>query len=293
MPCLHALFIMIAAAACSTDGLLQEIKGIALTAGGHVGAAVMLVETGKTVSWNGNQRFPMQSVYKLPIAIAILQLVDSGRLQLDRKVRLQERDLPPASVHSPLRDQYPHGDAALSIRELLRAMIVESDGTASDLLLGLVGPKIVTSFMNSLGAKDLAVASSEKEMAGGEEVQYRNWATPESMVVLLSMLQKGRGLAAPSREMLLAWLTETPTGPQRIKGLLPAGARVAHKTGTSATVQGLTRATNDAGVITLPDGRHLAVAVFVSDSIADLGTREGAIARIARAAWDCYTGTQK
>ena len=293
MPCLHALFMVIAAVACSTAGLLQEIKSIALPAGGRVGAAVMLVETGKIVSWNGNQRFPMQSVYKLPITIAILQLIDSGRFQLDQKVQLQERDMPPASVHSPIRDQYPHGGVEFSIRELLRAMIVESDGTASDLLLGLVGPKIVTGFMNSLGAKDLFVATSEKEMARNEEVQYRNWATPDSMVILLSMLQKGRGLAAPSREMLLAWMTETTTGPQRIKGLLPAGTRVAHKTGTSATVQGLTRATNDAGIITLPDGRHLAVAVFVTDSTADLSTREGAIARIARAAWDCYTNTQK
>lgn len=186
-----------------------------------------------------------------------------------------------------------HGGVELSIRELLRAMIVESDGSASDLLLGLMGPKVVTGMMNSLGAKDLVVANSEKEMARSEEAQYRNWTSPESTVVLLSMLQKGRGLTAPSRELLLAWMTESPTGPQRIKGLLPAGTRVAHKTGTSATVQGLTAATNDAGIITLPDGRHLAVAVFVSDSTSDLSSREGAIARIARAAWDCYTTTQK
>jgi beta-lactamase class A len=293
MPCLHVLLMLIVAAACSTAGLLQEIRSIALPAGGHVGAAIVLVESGKIVSWNGNQHFPMQSVYKLPIAIAILQLVDSGRLRLDQRVRLEERDLPPASVHSPMRDQHPQGGVEFSIHELLRAVIVESDGAASDLLLGLVGPKIVTGFMNSLGAKDLVVATSETEMARNEEVQYRNWASPEATVVLLSNLQKGRGLSAPSRQMLLAWMTETPTGPQRIKGILPAGTRVAHKTGTSATVQGMTRATNDAGIITLPDGRHLAVAVFVSDSIADLSTREGAIAKIARAAWDCYTSMQK
>ena len=126
MPCLHAFLMAIVAATCSTAGLLQEIKSIALLAGGRVGAAVMLVETGKTVSWNGNQHFPMQSVYKLPIAIAILQLVDSGHFQLDQKVQLQERELAPVSVHSPMRDQYPHGGVEFSIRELLRAMIVES-----------------------------------------------------------------------------------------------------------------------------------------------------------------------
>jgi beta-lactamase class A len=293
MPCFHALLMVIAAAACSTAGLLQEIKNIALPVGGQLGASIMLVETGKIVSWNGNKHLPMQSVYKLPIAVTILQLTDTGRFQLDQKVRLVESDLAPASVHSPIRDQNPRGGVEFSIRELLRAMIVDSDGTASDLLLRLVGPKIVTASANSLGAKDLVVATSEKEMARSEEAQFRNWATPEAMVVLLSMLQKGRGLAAPSRAMLLAWMTETTTGLQRIKGLLPEGTRVAHKTGTSATVQGMTHATNDAGIITLPDGRHLAVAVFVSDSTADLSTREGAIARITRAAWDCYTNTRK
>jgi beta-lactamase class A len=88
--------------------------------------------------------------------------------------------------------------------------------------------------------------------------------------------------------LLLGWMTETATGPRRIKGRLPPGTPVAHKTGTSSTRNGLTRATNDAGLVTLPDGRHLALAVFVSDSPADEGAREGVIAEIARAARDCW-----
>ena len=76
------------------------------------------------------------------------------------------------------------------------------------------------------------------------------------------------------------------TGPRRLKGLLPTGTVVAHKTGTSGTENGETAATNDIGIITLPNGRHIAIAVFVSDSPADEGTREGVIARIAKAAWD-------
>ncbi len=79
-------------------------------------------------------------------------------------------------------------------------------------------------------------------------------------------------------------------GPRRIPGLLPAGTRVAHKTGTSRTLGGLTRATNDVGIVLLPDARHLAVAVFVADSQADEATREGVIARVARAAWDRWSG---
>ena len=85
-------------------------------------------------------------------------------------------------------------------------------------------------------------------------------------------------------------MTETPTGPKRLKGLLPTTTVVAHKTGTSGSSNGITAATNDIGLVTLPDGRHLAIAVFVSDSPADLATRERVIAEIAKAVWDQYVG---
>ena len=135
----------------------------------------------------------------------------------------------------------------------------------------------------------MTVATTEKAMALDGKAQYRNHATPEAAVALLSLLQEGRGLSAASREMLLADLTAVETGPRRLKGRMPEGTPVAHKTGTSGTHGGLTRATNDIGIITLPDGRHLAVAVFVMDSRAAESAREGAIAAIARAAWDCWT----
>jgi beta-lactamase class A len=117
-------------------------------------------------------------------------------------------------------------------------------------------------------------------------VQYRNWATPVGIVDLLRAVQLGTGLSPASRSLLLQLMTDTTIGARRLKGLLPPGTVVAHKTGTSATSAGVTAATNDVGIVTLPDGRHLALAVFVSDSPADLATRESVIARIARAAWE-------
>jgi beta-lactamase class A len=234
----------------------------------------------------------MQSVYKLPIGMTLLRRVDEGALRLDGRVRVEESDLVPSEVHSPLRDKYPRGGAELSVGELLRAMLVESDGMASDILLRLDGgPARVNEFLRGLDAGGVVVATTEKEMAGGELVQYRNHATPLAMLGLLRSVQEGRGLSAASHALLLQLMTECATGPHRLKGLLPAGTPVAHKTGTSGTVRGLTRATNDVGLITLPDGRHLAVVVFVSDSTADEATRERVIAKIARAAWDWAVGT--
>ena len=284
---------MAAAAACAPGTLRQEIGRIAGQAGGTVGAAVVLLETGEREEMNGARPFPMQSVYKLPIAMAVLEEIDSGRLRLDQKVRIEKADLTPPVV-SPLREKYPEGGVELPVRELLRAMIVQSDGLACDLLLKLVLPADVTRYLRGLGITDMTVATSEKAMALDVQAQYRNHATPVAAAALLSLLQEGRGLSAASREMLLADLTAVETGPRRLKGRLPEGTSVAHKTGTSGTHGGLTRATNDIGIITLPDGRHLAVAVFVMDSRAPESARDGAIAAIARAAWDCWTtGTLK
>jgi beta-lactamase class A len=83
-------------------------------------------------------------------------------------------------------------------------------------------------------------------------------------------------------------MAESTPGAKRLKGQLPAGTIVAHKTGTSGTQNGITAATNDIGIITLPNGKHLAIAVFVSDSPADETAREEVIAKIAKAAWDAY-----
>ncbi len=84
-------------------------------------------------------------------------------------------------------------------------------------------------------------------------------------------------------------MTDASTGPKRIKGLLPAGTIVAHKTGTSPTnSEGLSPATNDVGIITLPNGKHLAIAVFVCNATDDEATREGVIAKITKAAYDFY-----
>lgn len=111
-------------------------------------------------------------------------------------------------------------------------------------------------------------------------------ATPDAAITLLRALHEGQGLSESSQALLLRLMTETPTGPRRIKGLLPEGTVVAHKTGTSRTVNGVTAATNDVGIVTLPNGQHLAIAVFVSDSPANATIREEVIAKVARAAWD-------
>lgn len=278
---------------CATNSvanLQKHFADIAKDANGRVGVAVELLETKESILLSGQEKFPMQSVYKLPIGMAVLHRVDEGTLKLEQLIRVTTNDFVTTMQYSPIRDAHPLG-AELSVSNLLRQMVSESDGTACDVLLRLLdGPASVDHYLRKLGVTNVVVATTEKEMGQDELVQYRNWAAPEGMTELLGMLHEGRGLSVPSRKLLFQFLTETSTGRQRIRGLLPPGTRVAHKTGSSRTVNGLTRATNDAGIVTLPDGRHLAIAVFVSDSVANDATREAVIARVSRAAWGYWTG---
>ncbi len=262
----------------------RSIDSLAGGANGRVGVAAMILETGDLVSTRGNDRFPMQSVYKLPIAMAVLQRIDAGKLKLSDEIHVRKSDMIPG-IHSVIRDMTPDG-TRLTARELLRDAIVESDGVASDMLLIWAPPATVTAMVHKLGVDSMTIVASERAMAADPMVQYRNWSTPLGAIQLLRALQTGKGLSTPSRVLLTGWLTETAIGEKRIKGLLPPGTAVAHKTGTDATSNGLTRATNDIGIATLPNGQHLAVAVFIKDSRASEAQREAVIARIARAAWD-------
>lgn len=269
-------------------GLSEQFEQIAKNSGGRVGIAATVLETGENVFSNSKERFPMQSVYKLPIGMAVLSQVDAGKVKLNQKIRIGKSDILKTSRILPV-EKYPDGTEQ-TIEELLRLMVSESDNTASDALLKLIGgPDSVMQFLNKNGISGIEIANYEKEFAADWKVQYNNWATPEAAVELLRSLHEGRGLSAQSSSLLLKFMTDSPTGPRRLKGLLPKDAVVAHKTGTSGTKDGLTAATNDIGIVTLPNGRHLAIAVFVSDSRADEEKREETIAKIARAAWDHWS----
>ncbi len=269
--------------------LLTQIKEIAPEAKGVVGVSILGLESGDTLNYNGNSRLVLHSVMKFPIAMTVLNLVDKGKYKLDQKVKVSKKDMLSKNMYSPLRDKYPDG-TEISLSELLSYMVSQSDNTACDFLLSKIGgPAVVEAYIQSLGIKGIAINASESEMAAAWEVQYTNWSKPAAMVHLLDILYHDKALSKTSNDFLLKVMTETTTGPKRIKGLLPADAVVAHKTGTSPTnSEGLSPATNDVGIITLPNGKHLAIAIFVCNSTADETTRELVIAKIAKAAWDVY-----
>jgi beta-lactamase class A len=264
----------------------NTIAQIAKESKGKVGVSILNIETGDTLSLSGRDHFPMQSVMKYPIAITVLREIDKGRFSIDQSIHINKSDY--YDTYSPLKDKYPEGNVDISIKELLSYMVSLSDNVACDLLLKtLGGPDKVSSYMHSIGIKNIAIVASEYQMAQTWDVQFNNWVQPSEMIHLLKTSFKSDFLSPASHAYLWKILQETSTGPKQIKGLLPAGTVVYHKTGRSGTnAQGISAATNDVGIITLPNGNHLAIAIFVCNSPADMPTRESVIARIAKSAYD-------
>jgi len=272
------------------DSLRTKIEHILPLAKGKVGVAIIGLENYDTLTFDGNGRFPMQSVYKFPLALAVLDQVDKGRFTLDQKIHITKTDLLPRTW-SPLREKYPEGNTDITVRELLTYTVSESDNNGCDILFRLLGgPGVVDRYIHHLGIANIAIVATEEEMHKDWQVQYRNWCSPAAMGQMLRMFYRQEILSRTSTDFLWQTMVKTGTGPRRIKGLLPTGAIVAHKTGSSGTNEdGITAATNDVGVVTLPNDKYVAIVVFVSDSMAEEKVCEDVIAEIAKMVWDAYT----
>jgi len=267
--------------------LHNDIEHIAVRAQARmVGVSCALPGTQLDCDVNSNAKLPMQSVYKLPIALTVLHHVEEGRLKIAQPVRFLPADVISPGQHSPLRDAHPRGGVDVPLLELLRLAVEQSDGVASDILLRVIGgPQVADEYIRSLGIKGIHIADTEKTMGRDRNAQYRNSAEPQALVALLRLIADRSPISPANTRQLLGWMMTTPTGEHRIPGSLRLGTVVAHKTGTSGEDRGVTHATNDIGLITLPCGEKLAVAVMIEDSPESEDAREAVIAEITRAIW--------
>jgi beta-lactamase class A len=282
------LFSISYTAFAQKDSLRIKISNIIRPLKAEVGVAIKLLEGNDTLSINGKKHFPMQSVFKFPQAMAVLHQVDLGKLSMDQKIGIAKKDIFP--THSPLAKKYPEGNADVPLSELLYATVSVSDNVGCDILFRLIGGcKTVDKYIHDLGIKDIAIAHTEKEMHAAWDVQFKNWSTPLAMTQLLEILYNKKKLSAESHNFLWRAMVESPTGPRRIKGLLPKETVVAHKTGTgNFNDQGVLGAVNDVGIINLPNGKHLVVVIFISRSTEKDTRLEDAMAEIAKAVYQHY-----
>lgn len=268
--------------------LKKKIEQLIQSKNATIGVAIGGPEDRDTVTVNGTGHYPMQSVYKLHLAVAILDGVDKGKFSMDQKILVKKTDLRP-NTWSPMRDAYPDGNIQFLVKELLGYMVSRSDNNACDILFRLLGgPKELNKYVHTIGIKDINIAATEEEMSKSWEVQYTNWSTPFAAIQLLKKVHEKGTLSQKSHDFLWDLLINSINN-ERIKGFLPEGTVVAHKTGSSATnEQKIMAAANDIGIVNLPDGKHFSIAVFVSDSKDNDSVNSRTIATISKMAWEYY-----
>ncbi len=253
--------------------------------GGVVGVSVLHLESGRRASHRGGERFQMASVFKVPVAIATLDAVENGALRLDGEVEIRASD---RRTYGPIDDAWKPG-MRMTVARMLDVMLVDSDNTAADRLCALIGgAHAAETALTARGVTGIRISLDEKGMGAAMEADLaafeggsRNGASPDAMATLLARLFRGELLSRPDTDRVLDAMRRCATGATRLRAGLPRGTEVFDKTGTARSCA------NDAGILTLPDGTHLVVAVFTRGG-RDAAARDGAIATVARAAWETF-----
>jgi beta-lactamase class A len=310
--------LLFAAPDPSMARLEQQIRFVSQISDGVVGVSAVHIESGRAVGVRGAEGFPMASAFKVPVAVAILTLVDEGKLSLGQMIALGPADIHPGS--GDISDLMFHPGVSLSIENLMELMLVVSDNSAADVMLRVAGgPEAVTARMRAIGLPGIRVDRStallisdwvgvknvppesqwtldslkhlQDSVPNNEHMQARraemkdpkDTATPDDMTRLLVRIWKKDLLTPSSSGVLIGVMERCETGKARIKGMLPQGADVAHKTGTLGGV------VNDVGVITLPnDLGHVALSVFTKASNKPADVSEKAVAEVARTIYDYF-----
>jgi beta-lactamase class A PER len=268
-----------------SPALKEQIESIVAGKKATVGVAVWGPDDLEPLLIQPFEKFPMQSVFKLHLAMLVLHQVDLGKMELSQSITVKRAEVL-QNTWSPMMKEYSGEEFVVTLQQLLQYSVSHSDNVACDLLFELVGgPLALHTYVQSIGIKETEVVANEAQMHADDQIQYKNWTSMKGAAQILQKFEQKELLSKTSQALLWQWMVETTTGPKRLRGLLPADTVVAHKTGYSGIRAGKTAATNDVGVIILPDGRPLLVAVFVKDSTESTQTNENTIAQIALAAY--------
>jgi beta-lactamase class A len=295
----------------------SDVRALAKRAApGVLGFGMMNLESGQSWTWEGERRFPMQSVFKMLVGAAVLAEVDAGRMALDEAISIGAKDLSPP--RSPIADAWP-GRAVYSAEELLVAAVSDSDNTAADVLMKRIGgPGAVSGWLQAQKIEEVRVDRYERELqpealglasfrpawkgasfdtalatvpqaqrlAAAEAYlrDPRDTATPRGMMVFLSRLDAGELLSPGSTRRLITIMANSPRGPERLEAGFPKGVTFAHKIGTGSSFGGRTSAYNDVGIFTLADKRSYAITAFLTASTANDRARAALLADLGRAA---------
>ncbi|MGL4364726.1 MAG: class A beta-lactamase [Bacteroidales bacterium] len=296
-PSIFALLLLLIISCKTPDNntaqLRSTIQHIVSEKKAQIGVSIIGGNGKDTLSLHGDSRFPLQSIFKVHLALTVLSEIDKGHLSLDQPIEVPKNELLPSPSWSPLRDQYPEG-GQFTLSRLLQYTISHSDNTACDVLIRLVGtPKTLENYVKSIGIDDLQITFNEKDLQLQQDNMFQNWTTPKSASKMLKIVYDNANqlLSKSSYEFFWNTLKETRTGEHQIRGQLPPESIVAHKTGSSGRnpITGITAALNNIGIVFLPQGDYFIISVFITASKEDFGSNEKIISDLSKAVYDFYT----
>lgn len=266
----------------------QQVAAIVAQGRGRIGVAAVDLDGGGQIMINGDMPFPMASTAKVAVAATYLAGVEQGRLRLDQSFPM----MIPASAAQDDRGSVAavRPGEVMTAQSLMELSITRSDNHATDGLIAAVGGiGAVNSWLSRIGISGQHLDHTMATLVRDDgrinpvtTIDTRTSSTPRAMAALLAAIDRGGALSPESRAVLLDTMTRTSTGKNRIRSGLPEGVVFAHKTGTLAGV------TDDVGIVRLPDGRHLAIAIFVTGPEGHT-QHAGLIAQIARVLYDGYS----
>lgn len=262
-------------------GLEKELTAIADSAKGDVGIA--LIYDGDTLTVNNDAIYPMMSVFKLHQAVALCRMFEENGTSLDSVMTLRRSELDP-DTWSPMLKDHSGEEISLPMRRLLEYTLIESDNNASnEMFVRLMSPAACDSVIAGIIPRgSFEIRFNEAEMQADHSRAYSNRTSPLGAAILIDRLFTDTLVGKSYQDFIKSALMRCQTGPDKISAALSEreGLTIGHKTGSGYRDEnGRLAASNDVAFVTLPDGRHYSLAVFVKDFD---GTDAEAAATIAR-----------
>ena len=244
---------------------------------GKLGVEALDLYSGATLAHRRDERFPLASTFKLPMAAAVLARDDAGpEHRLPLTLEVTRKDL---LDYSPVVDEELGNKRAIEmpLDQLCAAAIEESDNTAALVVLrALGGPAALNAYLRSIGDRVTHIAHGEPTINAAAYGDASDTTTPAAMAELTHKLVLGRLLSSPNTSKLLRWMRACKTGADRLRAGVPRAWSVADKTGTTRM------ATNDVGILFVPTGPPIVVAAYLYGGPTGSADRSAAIAEVAR-----------
>jgi beta-lactamase class A len=263
----------------------QEVRIAAISdyersSGGHIGVYAENIQTGAKLSWRADERFVMCSTFKASLAACILSRVDRGQDSLETLMSFGSADI--QDWYAPVA-KANLSKGSLSVREMCRASVEESDNTCANLLLSRVGgPSALTAFWRKNGDQVTRLDDPEPILNRTPLGDPRDTTTPAAMAQTLRRLVLGRVLSEPSRITFTEWLVGCQTGANRLRAGLPATWVIGDKTGNNGN-----DAAGDIAVVWPKANFPIVICVYTRGGAPSAQQLESAFASIGR-----FVGTQ-